>query len=46
MYTCIFTIVHPEFEKHIPDIYSLELHLCKANASIVKTPFLNLKITR
>ena len=42
----MFTIANPEFEKHIPDIYSPEPQLCKANTSnvYVETPFLNLNI--
>ena len=40
----IFTIDNPEFEKHIPDIYSAELQLNKANTSDKETSFLDLNI--
>ena len=33
----ILTIDYPEFEKHIPDIYPMELHLNKANTSDKET---------
>ena len=36
----IFTIDNPEFEKHIPDIYSTELKLNKANTSDKQNFFL------
>ena len=38
----IFTIDKPEFEKHIPDIYPMELQLNKANTSDKETSFLAL----
>ena len=40
----IFTILNPEFEKHIPDIYPTELQLNKANTSDKGTSFLDLNI--
>ena len=40
----IFTLDNPEFEKHIPDIYSTELQLNKANTSDKETSFLDLDI--
>ena len=40
----IFTIYNPEFEKHIPDIYTSELQLNKANTSHKETSFLDLNI--
>ena len=40
----IFTIDNPEFEKHIPDIYSTELQLNKAITSDKETSFLDLNI--
>ena len=40
----IFTIDHPEFEKHIPDIYPTELQLNKANTSDKEISFLDLNI--
>ena len=41
----IFTIDNPEFAKHIPDIYSRELQLNKANTLDKETSFLDLYIT-
>ena len=41
----IFTIDNPEFEKHIPDIYPMELQLKKANTSDKEYSFLDLNIT-
>ena len=35
---------HPEFEKHIPDIYPTELQLNKANTSDKETSVLDLNI--
>ena len=40
----IFTIDNPKFEKHIPDIYSTELQLNKANTSGNETSFLDFNI--
>ena len=40
----IFTIDNPEFEKHIPNIYSTELQLNKAITSDKETSFLDLNI--
>ena len=40
----ILTIDNPEFEKHIPDIYSTELQLNTANISDKETSFLDLNI--
>ena len=40
----IFTIDNPEFEKHIPDIYPMELQLNKANTSDKETSFIDLNI--
>ena len=40
----IFTIENPEFEKHIPDIYAVELRLNKANTSDKETLLLDLNI--
>ena len=40
----IFTIDNPEFEKHIPDIYPMELQLNKAITSDKETSFLDLNI--
>ena len=40
----IFTIDNPEFEKHIPDIYPMELQLNKANTSYKETSFIELNI--
>ena len=40
----IFTIDNPAFAEHIPDIYSRELQLNKANTSDTKTSFLDLNI--
>ena len=40
----IFTIDNPAFSEHIPDIYSRELHLNKANTSDTETYFLALNI--
>ena len=40
----IFTIDNPEFQKYIPDIYSAELQLNKANTSDKETSFLDLNI--
>ena len=40
----IFTIDHPEFKKHIPDIYPTELQLNKANTSDKGTSFLDLNL--
>ena len=40
----IFTIDNPEFQKHIPDIYSAESQLNKANSSDNETSFLDLNI--
>ena len=42
--TIIFTIDNPEFEKYIPDIYTAELQLNKANTSDKVTSFLDLNI--
>ena len=40
----VFTIDNPEFEKHIPDIYTTELQLNKANTSDKEISFLDLNI--
>ena len=40
----IFTTDNPEFEKHIPDIFPMELQLNKANTSDKETSFLDLNI--
>ena len=40
----IFTIDNPEFAEYIPDIYSRELQLNKANTSDKETSFLDLNI--
>ena len=40
----IFIIDNPEFEKYIPDIYTAELQLKKANTSDKETSFLVLNI--
>ena len=40
----IFTINHPEFEKHVLHIYPTELQLNKANTSDKETSFLDLNI--
>ena len=40
----ICTIDNPEFEKHIPNIYPMELQLNKANTSDKETSFLDLNI--
>ena len=40
----IFTIDNPEFEKHILDIYPMELQLINANTSDKETSFLDLNI--
>ena len=40
----IFTIGKPEFEKHVPDLYPMELQLNKANTSDKETSFLDLNI--
>ena len=37
----IFTIGHPELEKHIPDIYPTELQLKKTKTSDKETSFLH-----
>ena len=41
----IFTIDHPKFAEHIPDIYPRELQLNEANASDKETSFLDLNIS-
>ena len=38
------TLDNPEFEKHIPDIYPMELQLNKVNTSDKETSFLDLNI--
>ena len=40
----IFTIDNPDFEKHIPDIYTTELQLNKANTSDKEISFLYFSI--
>ena len=40
----IFTIDNPQFEKHIPDIYTAEFQLNKANTSDKEISFLDLNI--
>ena len=40
----IFTIDNPEFQKHIADIYLMDLQLNKANTSGKETSFLNLNM--
>ena len=42
IFTIIFTIDNPEFEKHIPDIYPTELQLNKAITSDKEISFLDL----
>ena len=37
----IFTIDNPKFEKQIPDIYPMELHLNKTKTSDRETSFLD-----
>ena len=40
----IFSVDNPEFEKHIPDIYPMELQLNNANTIDKETTFLDLKL--